>query len=381
MKCQKKKFYLEFDDTTYINAAYMSPLLRSVEEAGIRGLRKKRLPYKLQKKDFFDHVDLLRSLYNQLINGDADDRIVVIPSASYALANIARNLPDNGRKDIVVLENQFPSNFYIWKQVAEEKGFRIKPVRRPESNDISWSKALRKSIDENTLCVAIPMIHWGDGTVFNIQKISDQAKSKGALLVIDGTQSIGAMPYDQQEVQADALVVSAYKWLLGPYNTGLAYIGKAFDNGTPIEESWLNRVKSDDFQFLTNYQDSYRPGARRYEVGEAPDFIKTPMLIESIKQLLKWEPAGIQEYCKKIVDPIVKPLLEAGLKINERKMVYHLFGVRLPEHVAMDNIKEMMEEKKISVSYRKDAIRISPYVYNKAEDLEKLKNVLLDASK
>ena len=69
---------------------------------------------------------------------------------------------------------------------------------------------------------------------------------------------------------------------------GVAYYGEYFDEGKPIEDSWLNRMDSEDFSRLINYQASYQTGALRYDVGEHSNFVLVPMLIRSIKQLNQW---------------------------------------------------------------------------------------------
>ncbi len=376
MDCQSDKFSLD-NNHTYLNGAYMSPILKSSEEAGIRGLMRKRSPGNISRNDFFDDVNKVRALFARLINSDEPKRIVVIPSASYALANVARNLPRNGRNKILLLEDQFPSNYYIWKQLAKERQLEIRIIPRCVDQKQSWSDHILENLDPQVLAISLPIIHWSDGTMFDIENICKKAQNLGTKVIIDGTQSIGVLPYDQMRVQADALIVSAYKWLLGPYCIGLAYYGPSFDQGIPVEESWLNRVKSDDFQFLTNYQEEYRQGARRYEMGEAPDFIKIPMILDSLSQILEWGPQNMQNYCRSIVQPIVEPLLAAGYKIGGEKMAFHLFGIEPKAGQNMNAIKEAIAKEKISVSYRRDIIRVSPSVYNTDNETNKLKELLI----
>jgi hypothetical protein len=111
--------------------------------------------------------------------------------------------------------------------------------------------------------------------------------------VVDGTQSVGALPIDVQKYRIDALVCGGYKWLMGPYSLGVAYLSEYFDDGIPLEESWMNRRGSDDFQRLVAYEPQYRPGAARYDVGEHSNFILLPMLTAALRQILAWEPAQI----------------------------------------------------------------------------------------
>ena len=97
------------------------------------------------------------------------------------------------------------------------------------------------------------------------QQLARRAKALGMKI-----NAIDVRPIEQEildEIQPDALVCAGYKWLMGPYGSGLAYYGKYFDQGKPIEESWINRKGSDDFSNLINYQEEYAKYAKRYSVG------------------------------------------------------------------------------------------------------------------
>jgi selenocysteine lyase/cysteine desulfurase len=102
-----------------------------------------------------------------------------------------------------------------------------------------WNEKILSAIDNNTRAVALGNVHWADGTLFQLEEIRKRTRDVGALLIVDGTQSVGVMPFDVKKIQPDALVCAGYKWLLGPYSIGLAYYSEYFDEGTPIEESWL----------------------------------------------------------------------------------------------------------------------------------------------
>jgi selenocysteine lyase/cysteine desulfurase len=181
-----------------------------------------------------------------------------------------------------------------------------------------------------------------------------------------------------QEIQADVLVCGGYKWLMGPYSLGLAYYGEHFDQGKPVEENWINRLHSENFANLINYETSYQPGALRYEVGEHSNFILVPMLLEALKQINQWKPKAIQQYCSSITKRPIQLLREAGYWIEDEKhRGHHLFGIRLPENKSIDQIKKALKKNKISVSFRGNAIRVSPHLYNKETDLMKLVNVLV----
>ena len=242
MKSQRQKFFLQRKNA-YFNCAYMSPLLKKVEKSGIAGIKKKRNPSKISGEDFFHETDTLRQNYSKLIDNPEAKRIVVIPSASYGLANVVNNLPFQEGK-IVLAEEQFPSNVYPWLKL-KEKGFDIHLIEPTDSEKRgeSWNEKILTSIDSHTRVVAIGHVHWSDGTLFHLEKIRKRLDEVGGLLVIDGTQSVGALPFSVKHLRPDALICAGYKWLLGPYSIGLAYYGPAFDSGRSFRGKLDKQVK------------------------------------------------------------------------------------------------------------------------------------------
>ncbi len=381
LRSQREKFSLQRKHA-YINCAYMSPLMKKVENAGIKGIKKKRTPFKVTQYDFFHDLENLRLLYSKLIDNKESSRIATIPSVSYGMANVAKNVDIADHQHIVLIGEQFPSNVYPWKSIVNsEKQLRF--VTAPPVSDgrgKQWNDDILNAIDENTKLVSLANIHWADGTLFDLMAIRKRTQAVGALLVIDGTQSVGALPISINELQPDALICASYKCLMGPYSFGLAYYGEAFDNGTPIEENWINRLNSDDFAGLVNYEDQYSSGSLRYGVGEQSNFILVPMQIAATKQLLKWNPANVQEYCESLVDPILPEITSLGCWIEDKQYrASNLFGIYLPEKADLEKVKKVFKKNRVHVSFRGKAIRISPQVYNDAWDMKKLTKSLHEA--
>lgn len=376
MRCQREKFFLQRKDA-YLNCAYMSPLLKKVEKAGVRGMKKKRKPHQISSDDFFGETETVRLLFSKLIENEAYDRVVIIPSVSYGIATVAQNLPFTDGEVIVAAE-QFPSNVYPWLRL-EDRGFKITSIGPSSSGGRaqSWNNNLLEAISENTRVVAIGHIHWSDGTLFDLKQIRKRLDDVGGLLIIDGTQSIGALPFSVKLYRPDAVVVGGYKWLMGPYSIGLAYYGEAFDQGKPLEENWINRSGSENFARLVDYEDEYRPDALRYEVGEHSNFILIPMLHKALKQLLRWNPSEIQRYCKELTASATSEIQELGYEIEKESMrSHHLFGLKAPKGVSVGEVKASLKTHRVHVGVRGDFIRVSPHVYNDEIDLRKLVNAL-----
>lgn len=376
---QRSKYSLP-KGTIYLNCAYMSPLLKRVEKAGIQGLIRKRNPSLISASDFFTETELLRTEFATLINTPETNRVVVVPSASYGLANVAKNIALSKGNNLIVASEQFPSNYYPWQRLAESTRATLHAVTAPAQADgrgAEWNNRILEAINRDTKVVALGHVHWADGTRFDLEKIRKRTTEVGSLLIIDGTQSVGALPFDVQKIKPDALVCSGYKWLMGPYSIGLAYYGGYFDKGVPIEENWINRLHSENFAGLVNYESSYQPGALRYEVGEHSNFILVPMMLEALRQINTWTPAGVQEYCDRITRKSIDALRSAGYWIEEeRQRGHHLFGLGVPKGKNVESIRAKLAKEKISVSVRGNFIRVSPHIYNSAGDLGRLVKAL-----
>ncbi len=381
LTCQKHLFSLP-EEEVYINCAYQGPMLKTVEESAIAELLKRRFPIDIQKDDFFEPAKKIKGLFSKLIGNPDADRVAVIPSASYGLAVAATNIDMSVRKNIIVAAEQFPSNFYCWDRLAKEYGGQVITVSPTDENNRgrSWNEAILAAIDENTAVIAMANVHWADGTRFNLKAIGEKARACGAKLVIDGTQSIGALPFNVEEIRPDALICAGYKWLMGPYGIGLAYFSETFDAGRPIEENWINRKDSDQFENLVNYEDQYQDKAARYNAGEHSNFIYLAMLTKSISQLIEWTPEGIQEYCRELTAPAIEELKAIGCIIeDEQYRAAHLFGIRLPEGSNVMEVKDALARKRIYVSIRGNAVRIAPHVYNDRSHMDKFVQALKEA--
>lgn len=379
MNCQKQLFELP-NDVHYLNCAYMSPNLRSVEKAGIKGVTKKREPWTFKPEHFFNDSDRLRKLFAQVVNAGRSEDIAILPSVSYGMATVAKNLPASAGREIVIAGEQFPSNVYSWRRFCDENNCELTVVEAPEKDGNrgeKWNYRILEAITSDTLMVALSNVHWADGTRFDLKSISKAAKVKGAYLVIDGTQSVGALPLDLQEIEPDALICAGYKWLLGPYGIAIGYFGPRLSDGIPLEEGWIARKNSRDFSSLVRYREEYQPGAVRFDVGERSNPITLPMMIAALHQITEWGPGSIQNYCKELTGGMIQSIESLGYRVEAPKWRgHHMFGVRLPGNVDIKVLQQKLSDRNIHVSVRGSSVRISPNVYNNKADMDALEEVL-----
>lgn len=383
LECQSDLFSLP-EGVHYINCAYMSPLPVAVETAGIEALRLKRNPALIGPEDFFETSDRLRRSFARVVDCDRPDRVSIIPSVSYGIATAARNIDLGPGDAIVLLHEQFPSNVYTWRRRAAETDAELRIVHPPPygpERAATWNDRILDAIRPDTAVVSIPIVHWADGTRFDVERIARRTRDVGAALIIDGTQSVGALPFSFDTVQPDVLVCAGYKWLFGPYSTALACWGDRFLDGVPIEENWITRRNADDFAGLVDYEDDYEPGGIRFDVGERSNFFLLPMLVAALELVADWRPDRIQRYCRDLMHPVLDHISDLGYRVDPpAARGAHLFGIRMPEALTVDAVRSELSRKNVSVSVRGDAIRVAPNVYNRPENVEALLDALVAAA-
>lgn len=375
MKDLKAQFNFP-DDIVYLNTASFSPAFKSVEIAGINAVKRKRRPDYIQASDLFDPVIELRTLFAKVIDAEDYNRVVTIPSVSYGLANVAHNITLKKGDEILLVEEQFPSNVYIWKELAHKFNAKIITVKQPE-HAADWNAKILEAISDKTAVVAMAQIHWANGIAFDLKTIREKTIKHQSLMIIDGSQSIGALPFSIKEIQPDALVCAGYKWLFGPYGCAYAYYGDYFDEGKPIEENWSIRLGSENLDGLTQYQSEYKPLAQRYAAGESASFIYVQMQIAALREILNINPQSLQDYCHSISKNALEQLKELGFYSDIPELrAKHLFGIKITKSVDLDRLKHELKAANIVLSFRGDYIRISCHLFNTEAHFEKLVKVI-----
>ena len=377
MQCQRHLFSLPASQH-YLNCAYMSPLLNAVQEAGAAALKLKSSPADITGADFFEPVETLRASFGRLVNTSAD-RVACIPAASYGIAVAVHNTALRSGRNVVIPADDFPSNVYGWMAACDRSGAELRLVDRPPgpTSASAWSTRVLEAIDRNTAAVTLTDIHWTDGTPFDLDAIGRRAREVGALFVVDGTQSVGALPFDFDRLQPDLLVCAGYKWLLGPYQYGVIAVGDRLLDGEPFEHNWINRQDSENFSNLSEYRRAYANGARRFDAGERSNFILVAMLNEGLKQILSWGVAAIRDYCLALSGDVKAALADTPyVMAPAADRSPHLFGIRVPDAAKLPALLEDLRRREVHVSQRGASLRVSPHVYNTREDVAALVEAL-----
>ena len=360
-------------EIAYFNTANLSPHLHAVREAGEAALRRRSRPWTITAEDWFTDVERLRGLFGGLVGADADG-VALVPATSYGFAVAARALGVGPADRVLVLAEEYPSGIYTWRGTAAQ----IVTVER--GADRSWTEAALEVLDERISVVSVPNVHWTDGAVLDLAAVADRSHAVGARLVIDGSQSVGAMPLDVAALRPDFVVAVGYKWLLGPFGVGYLYVAGEHRDAEPIEQNWINRAGSQDFARLVDYRDDYQPGARRFDVGQRTKFELVPMAIAALEQLTAWGVATVAERLAAVTATIAERTSPLGLTPNPAaQRGPHLLGLAVPDDLR-DTVLPALAAADCYAALRGRSLRISPHLHVTDADVDRFVRALQDAT-
>jgi selenocysteine lyase/cysteine desulfurase len=359
-------------EIAYFNTANLSPHLHAVREAGESALRRRGRPWTITPQDWFTDVERLRELFGGLVGADAEG-VALVPATSYGFAVAARALGVGPADRVLVLAEEYPSGVYTWRAT----GAQLLTVERGGAR--SWTEAVLEVLGGRISVVSVPNVHWTDGSVIDLTAVAERSHAVGARLVIDGSQSIGAMPLDVAVLRPDFVVSVGYKWLLGPFGVGYLYVAAEHRDGEPVEQNWINRAGSQDFARLVDYRDDYQPGARRFDVGERTKFELVPMAIAALEQIAAWGVATVADRLATITGTIAERASRWGLNPTPAaQRGPHLLGLDLPDDIR-DSVLPALAAAGCYVALRGRALRISPHLHVTDHDIDRLLQALHEA--
>ncbi len=353
-------------DVIYLDNAAVSPVPQPVRAAADRynelTVRRLREVPELSQPIF----DSGRALAAKLVGGAAA-RIAYVQNTSHGLSQVALGLDWRAGDNLVVPALEFPSNHLCWLQL-EAQGIEVRKVQA-QAGQIHPTD-LAPHIDRRTRLVAISQVQFYSGFRVDIAGIGELCRKWDALLVVDGTQSIGALTLDVEASEVDVLVVSGHKWMMAPRGIGfMALSERALARITPRIVGWLS--VREPFAFRRTLD--LLPDARRFESG-TPNGAGVFGLAERLRQIDELNPSAIEQ---RVIDHnryLAERCASAGLEIVFR---FHdrarsgIFLVRKPG-VPASAVLASLTAARICASLRSEAIRLSPHYYNTVDELDQV---------
>ena len=319
------------------------------------------------EKDEVECLDNLNDATAKLFNTSVSD-IATASSETVLMSSLAWAVMPPKGSNIVATETSHPSTTYPWMRVAEHSGAEMRWAKADQSLSIDPDE-IEHLIDANTSVVCLSHVEWGTGQVFDLKRFADAAHKNGAICVVDATQSAGQIPIDIRISGVDAIATSTYKWLCGPFGTGMMYLSPELQKLSPGIIGWRSHRDMWDFQAdRLEYADS----AKRYEFGTMAYGTAFGATV-STNYLLEISIEKIAKHNQKISMHLLDGLQDLGAIIlgpkdpNNRSAIV---AARFPNKDSAD-FALSLEKANVIASLRRDFIRFSPHLYNSIQDIDR----------
>lgn len=372
--------FMPFGDVLYLDCAARAPVLRDVHAAGQAALEANAAPWTQSFDALEALVEAVRALAAGMLDGDTE-AVALVPSAAFALSTAARNLPLEAGEAVLLLEGQFPSNLLPWQQRCAEAGARVAGVRRAPGQD--WTEAVLDALaaEPRTRVVALPQVRWDDGALLDLDRIAPRVHAAGAALVLDLSQSLGALPADIARWRPDFVASVGYKWLLGP--RGLSWLWAAprrRGDGVAIEQHWSTRDAGAGWRFPLEAPPPSRSGARRFDAGEIDEPLPLAMAGAGLAKLQAWGVPHIAAALGRYTGALDAALDASGL--SEWKTpghAPHLTALRPPAE-RLDAVFDALARERIVCTRRHGLLRIAPHLHVTPGDMARVAAVAAAAA-
>lgn len=310
-------------------------------------------------------LDNLNEATARLFNATEDD-IAVASSETVLMQSLAWAVMPEKNTKIVATEVTHPSTIYPWMRLADHTGAKVDWARADDSLTIDVD-ALEGMIDDSTSVVVLSHVEWGTGQVYDLKRFADKAHEHGAILVVDATQSAGQVAIDAG-TGVDAVATSTYKWLCGPFGTGMMYVSPKLQGLNPGILGWRSHKDMWDFQAdRLELIDT----AKRYEFGTMA-YGTAFGATESVRHLLDTGIDRIVAHNRSVSNHLIAGLKALGAEVlgptNEADRSATV-AARFPGKNSKD-FARTLKQANVIASLRRDFIRFSPHYYNNIDDID-----------
>jgi selenocysteine lyase/cysteine desulfurase len=281
--------------------------------------------------------------------------------------------------DCVLLgPDEFPANVYPWLALRE-KGVRVEFIgQRGEPLRVGQlGEALAST--ERVRLFAVAAVHYTTGDIHPLAEFADLAHEHDALLVTDATQATGSVGIDWPSTGADAVLASGYKWLLGPYGTGVAWVRRALlEKLADVNGNWWANAKARDLRALLEYAESPVHG-RRLDSGETASFLNLAAWRAGLDYLSGIGSAAVEANNRALHDRLAEQLDPSEVRVVTDLAAPHrspMLFLESTRNLDGERLQTELTAAHVRVSLRGGRIRVSPGVWNRETDVDRLAEVI-----
>jgi cysteine desulfurase/selenocysteine lyase len=347
------------ENRTYLNTATFGQLPLRTRAAVERHFARRGEFLCADFLKWFDDMDQIRGLVAQLVHCEADD-VAFVMNAATALSILLGSVDWRSGDRIVTLRDEFPNQYYFAASLAE-RGVELVEMHCIES------------LPANTRAVLASTVNYTSGYRPDLEAISRLTHAAGALLYVDGTQSVGALEFDVRNVRPDMLAVDGYKWLLCPNGATffcltpeLRRIIKPPVMGWRSDRGWRS---VDD---LNHGAPTLSDAAEKYEAGML-NFPSLYGMRESVRMMLEIGPERIEQRVLHLAGMTAELLRKAGAQVLHENT--NIVAANWPGR-DVSALAKKLEGEGIIVAARHGNLRVSPHFYNNEADLDRLAKAL-----
>ncbi len=371
-----QKYFASFDGKLWLNAASEGPLPLPARKALEEAVEWKSKPYLLTNAKFAAVVVELKESIGRLIGVKAQD-VVLANSASYGLHILANGLPWAAGDEILLMQNDFPTDILPWLAL-EKRGVRVRQIKPKDK--VICPEELLANISPHTKLFCISHVHTFSGYVLEIEKFGEICRKHGVIFAVNLSQSLGTRPVDISRFPVDAVVAAGYKWLCGPYGSGLAWFSPNLRDRIEYNQAyWIAALSPQELQSEEALNPPEIKGARKYDVFGTANFFNFVPFKAAIDLWLELGLDNVRAYHQQLIEQFVE-----GLDVKKYVLISPKKGNSRSSLVVISHrdgekneiIHRNLIDQQIYTALWKGLIRIAPHAYNTSEDLERLNQLL-----
>ncbi len=355
----------------YLNNCSLTPLPRRGEAALAEYARTWS---ELGGRAWYDHwigaLDALRGEF-ALVLGAETDEVALSPAVSAALVAIASSFDYAKRPKVVVADIDFPTDGHTWLAL-ERQGVQVEFVRSPDRASVPL-ELFERAVDDRTALVCTGHVYYTSGYIQDVTMLADICHRRGAALVVDAYQSIGAVPFDVHASGVDFLVGGTLKWLMG--GPGMAFLYARRDRiaaHRPTALGWW--AMHDPFAFDVEHVD-LSPTARRFEYG-TPAVAAAYTARAGLALLREVGIATVRERHMRLSQRLVDGALGQGWRVRSPRDATRRSPIVTLEHPDPASAVARLRTNRLIADYRPGLIRLSPHYFNTLEEMDEALELL-----
>jgi kynureninase len=303
--------------------------------------------------------------------GAAKDEVAIEPNVSAGLVGIASTLDYAKRPKVVIADLDFPTDGHAFHAVAD-RGARVEFVRSPDRVRVPL-ELFERAVDERTSAVCTGHVYFTTGWIQDVRALAEICHRKGAVLIVDAYQSIGAFPFDVHAAEIDYLVGGTLKWLMG--GPGIAFLYARRDiaeRARPSAVGWWGVM--DPFAFDVEHL-AYGGGARRFEYG-TPAVAAIYAARAGLELLARVGVTTVRERHMLLSQRLVDGAIAQGWSVRCPRAAAERTAIVTLEHPEPQRAVEALRANGVICDSRPGLIRLSPHYFNTVEEMDRALELL-----